>query len=74
MLASLHDYGGLLSIAVAFRKCVSYSMPLVPKFLINLKPEVTKIFNTEIFDSFNTRLSIATDASFSHYHRAYFPK
>jgi len=44
------------------------------KFVINLSPSVAKIFNNEIFDSLNTRMSISTDASFSHYHRMYFPK
>jgi hypothetical protein len=31
ILASLHDYGGLLSIAVMLRNFVTSSIPVVPK-------------------------------------------
>lgn len=44
------------------------------KFVVNIKNEVVKFINSEIFETFNSRSIINTAASYSNYSRVYFPK
>jgi len=44
------------------------------RFVVNVKAELTKYLNNEIFETFNSRSIINTGASYSNYSRVYFPK